>query len=59
MEVSGELHDPVALPQGKELQAPIRQEAGYAQSCHGHYGEELHFLTLPGIETPIPQSSSP
>jgi hypothetical protein len=30
MEVSGELHAPVALPMEKELPVPIGQEAGWA-----------------------------
>jgi len=30
MEVSGQLHDQIAFPPGKESPAPIRQEAGWA-----------------------------
>jgi hypothetical protein len=40
MEVSGQLHDPAALPLGKEPPVPIGQAAGWPQSRPGSYGEE-------------------
>jgi hypothetical protein len=50
MEVSGQLHVPVALPPGKETLVPIGQEAGRNQSRSGHGGEEKNSQPPPEIE---------
>jgi hypothetical protein len=40
MEASGQLHDPTALPSGKEHTVPIGWEAGCSQNRSGRGGEE-------------------
>jgi hypothetical protein len=51
MEVSGQLHNPVALPPGKELAVPIGSEAG----CAPRQGDEKNSKPLPGLERPTIQ----
>jgi hypothetical protein len=40
MEVSGQLHDPAALPPGKEIRYPLDRRLGRPQSRSGSGGEE-------------------
>jgi hypothetical protein len=54
MELSGQLHDPAALPLGKEPLVPIDRRLG-SQSLSGRGGEEKKSQPLPGIELPIIQ----
>jgi hypothetical protein len=52
MEVSGQLHAPVALPLGKEPLVPIGQEAGWAsQSVYTLWEVKRNLLLLSGIES--------
>jgi hypothetical protein len=50
MEVSGQLHDPDALPSGKEPRYPMNRRLGGPQSQFGRGGEEknshLTFINL-------------
>jgi hypothetical protein len=55
MEVSSQLHDPAALPQGKEPLATIALEVEWAQSRSGRGGEEKNSQPPPGLEPPIIQ----
>jgi hypothetical protein len=49
-EVSGQLHDPVALPTEKEPPVPIDRRLGGPQSRSGCCGVEKNLLLLSGIE---------
>jgi hypothetical protein len=53
MEVSGQLHDPAALPPGKKILVPIGEEAGWFPEPVWSGGEEKHSQPLPGFEPPI------
>jgi hypothetical protein len=53
MEVSGQLHDPAALPPGKELHYPLDRRLGGSHSHPGRGGEEKNSQPLPGLEPPI------
>jgi hypothetical protein len=56
MEVSGQLHAPAALPQGKEsYQYPSDRRLGGARSLSGHGVEEKNSQPPPGFE---PRSSN-
>jgi hypothetical protein len=55
MEVNGQLHAPVALPQGKNPSYPLDKKLGGPQSPSGLGGEEKNCQPLPGLETPIIQ----
>jgi hypothetical protein len=49
--VSGQLHGPVALPQGKVApRYPLDMRLGGTQSRPGRCGEKKNFLLMPGIE---------
>jgi hypothetical protein len=50
MEVSGQLHDPAALPQRKQPQHPLFTRLCKPQSRSGRYGEERNILPLLRIE---------
>jgi len=50
MEVSGKLHAPAALPQGKSPWYPVDRRLGGTQSRHGRGGEEKNSQPPPGIE---------
>jgi len=50
MEVSGQLHAPVALTTGKESPVPLGRRLGEAQRRSGHGGEEKNSQPPPGIE---------
>jgi hypothetical protein len=54
MEVSGQLHAPVALPQGESPFYPLDRRLGGPQSRSGSGGEEKNSQLLPGTE---PQKS--
>jgi hypothetical protein len=56
MEMSGRLHAPAALPQGKSPGYPTDKKLGGIQSWYGRDGEEKKYLHLPGIK---PRRSSP
>jgi hypothetical protein len=43
MEVSVQLHDPVALPPGKEPRYPLDKRLGGLQNRSGHSGEEKNY----------------
>jgi hypothetical protein len=54
MEVSGQLHAPTALPQGKSPRHPLDRRLGGPQISPGHFGEEkkksvLGFLLLTAV----------
>jgi hypothetical protein len=49
LEVSGQLHAPIALPPGKELWYPLDRRLDGSQSWSGRR-EKRNFLTLPGLE---------
>jgi hypothetical protein len=51
MEVSGQLHGPAALPQGKSPWYPLDRKLGSPQNRSGRGGEEKNFQPPPGIET--------
>jgi hypothetical protein len=51
MEVSGQLHAPVAVPQG-ETRYPLDRRLGGPQNRFGHGGEEKNSQPLPGLEPP-------
>jgi hypothetical protein len=50
MEVSGQLHAPAALPQGKSPWYPLNRRLGGSQSRSGRGGEEKNSQPPPGIE---------
>jgi hypothetical protein len=50
MEVSGQIHAPAALPQGKNLRYPLDRRLGGPQIRSGHGGEEKNSQPPPGIE---------
>jgi hypothetical protein len=50
MEVSGQLHDPATLPQGKNPRYPLGRRLGGPQSRSGRGGEEKNSQPPPGIE---------
>jgi len=56
MEVSGQIHIPVTLSQGKDPRFPLDRRLDGPQSQFGRGGEEKNSLPLLGIE---PQPSSP
>jgi hypothetical protein len=56
MEVSGLLHGPAALPQGKSPWHPLDRRLGGPQSRSGRGGEEKTSQPLPGFEPPIIQA---
>jgi hypothetical protein len=49
-EVSGQLHAPAALPQGKSPWYPLDKRLGGPQSRSGRGGEEKNSQPPPGIE---------
>jgi hypothetical protein len=55
MEVNGQLHALVALPQGKNPWYPLDRRLGGLQSQSGSGGEEKNSQPLPGLESPIIQ----
>jgi hypothetical protein len=55
MEVSGQLHAPTALPQGKSPWYTLDRRYRGPQSRSGRGGEEKNSQTLPGLEAPIIQ----
>jgi hypothetical protein len=50
MEMSGQLHAPAALPQGKSPCYPLAKRLGGTQSRSGRGGEEKNPQPPPGIE---------
>jgi hypothetical protein len=50
MEVSGQLHAPAVLPQGKNPRYPLDRTLGGPQSRSGRGGEEKNSQPPPGIE---------
>jgi hypothetical protein len=50
MEVSGQLHASVALPQGKSPWYPLDRRLGGPQSRSGRGGEEKNSQPPPGLE---------
>jgi hypothetical protein len=50
MEVSGQIHAPAALPQGKNPWYPLDRRLGGPQSRSGRDGEEKNSQPPPGIE---------
>jgi hypothetical protein len=54
MEMSGQLHAPAALLQGKSTRFPQNRRLGESQSRSGSYGEEEN-LALAGNQTPAVQ----
>jgi hypothetical protein len=55
MEVSGRLHAPAALPQGKGCRYPLDERLGGPRSRSGHGGEQKNSQPLSGLEPPIIQ----
>jgi hypothetical protein len=55
MEVSGQLHEPAALPSGKELLLRMHRRVGGPQSRSGRDDEEKNSQPLPGFELSIMQ----
>jgi hypothetical protein len=55
MEMSGQLHAPAALHQGKSPWYPLDRRLGGPQSRSGRGGEEKNSQPLPGLEPPIIQ----
>jgi hypothetical protein len=53
MEVSGQLHAPATLPQGKSPQYPLDRRLGTSQSLSGRGCKEKNSQPLPGFEFPI------
>jgi hypothetical protein len=51
MEISGHLHTPAALPQGKRPWYPLDRRLGESQSRSGRGVEEKNSQPPPGIET--------
>jgi hypothetical protein len=58
MEVSGRLHSPAVLPQGKRLWYPLDRRLGGPQSRSGRGGEEKNSQPLPRLEPPIIQPAA-
>jgi len=58
MEVSGQLHDPTALPTGKEPQYSLSRSLGGPQSRSGRGGEEKKIPDSAGNRTPVIRSGS-
>jgi hypothetical protein len=54
MEVSGQIHDPAALPSGKELRHFLDRRMGGLQSRSRRY-EEQENISLAGNQTPAVQ----
>jgi hypothetical protein len=52
MEVSGQLHAPSVLPQGKSPSYPLDRRVGEPQSRSGHGCEEKNSQLLQGLELP-------
>jgi len=50
MGVSGQLHAPTALPQGKSPKYPLGRRLGGPQSHSGRVGEEKNSQPPPGME---------
>jgi hypothetical protein len=59
MEVSGQLHAPAALPQGKQLPLAIVYEAAWAQEQVWMLWRREKSLSHTENRTPIPRSCSP
>jgi len=55
MEVSGQFHNPAALPHGKRPWYPLDGRLGGPQSRSGRGGEEKNSQPLLGLEHPIIQ----
>jgi hypothetical protein len=55
MEVSGQLHDPAALPPGKRPWCPLDRRLGGPQSRSGRDGEKKNYQPPLGLEPPIIQ----
>jgi hypothetical protein len=55
MELSGQLHAPTTLLQGKSPWYPLDRRLGGPQSRPGRGGEEKNSQPLPGLEPPIIQ----
>jgi hypothetical protein len=55
MEVSGQLHAPVALPQDRSPWYPLARRLGGPQSWSGRGGKEKNSQSLPGLESPVIQ----
>jgi hypothetical protein len=55
MEMSGRIHAPAALPEGKSLWYPLDRRPGGPQSQSGRGGEEINSQPLSGLESPIVQ----
>jgi len=55
VEVSGQLHVPATLPQGKSPWYPMDMRLGELQSWSGCNGEKKNSYPLPGLEPPIIQ----
>jgi hypothetical protein len=55
MEMSGQLHAPAALPQGKSPWYPLDRRLGGPLRPSGHGGEEKNSQPLSGLEPPIIQ----
>jgi hypothetical protein len=53
MEVSGQLHTPDALSQGKSPWYPLDKRLGGPQSRSERGGEEKSSHLMPGLEPPI------
>jgi hypothetical protein len=56
MEMSGQLHVPAALPQGKSPWYPLDRKLGGPQNRSGQRGVEKNSQPLSGLETPIIQA---
>jgi hypothetical protein len=59
MEVSGQLHAPAALLQGKSPWYPLDRKLCWSQSLSGGGGEEKNSQPVLGLETPIIQPVIP
>jgi hypothetical protein len=55
MEVSGQLHDPAALSQGKSPPYSFKRRLDGHQSRSGYGGGEKNSQPLPGLEPPVIQ----
>jgi hypothetical protein len=55
MDVSGQIHDPAALPPGKGHLVPFGQEVGWPHSRSGRSGGEKNYQPLSEREIPIIQ----
>jgi len=55
MKVSGQLHAPATLPQGKSSWYPLDRRLGGPQNRSGSGGKEKNSQALPGLEPPIIQ----